>query len=160
MEREAAYELANLWHELPETENPNDAYDRVAAAARQFLPEDIRGSADAVNGVAAVVAFDADSFYTIHPDPSEDAPSSVLLTARYPMDAAATVVGVRDGIVNDRGDQVREWTFTFGQLPPLTLTTYLRRSNDWSGGVSDSERFARELAERLGWKAPFEYKRQ
>lgn len=161
VEREDAYELANLWNDQPEVEQPGNAYERMTGAVRQFLPDDVRGSAGLVNGVPAVFAFDAESFYVIQSESSEEAPNSVLLAARYPVNPAETAVEVRDGTATDHRGQAREWTFAFGQRPPLTLRTYLGRNTGWpEDATTDSERFARELAGQLGWKAPFERKRQ
>jgi hypothetical protein len=161
VDRETAYGLANLWHELPEVEQPGNTYERMTGAVRRFLPDSVRASAGTVNGIPAVVAFDTKSFYVIQSEPAEEAPDSVLLAARYPVNCAETAIEVRDRLASDHRGPEREWTFVFGPRCPVTIRTYPGRNSGWpEDAISDSELFARELAEELGWRAPFEDRRQ
>jgi hypothetical protein len=160
VDRKAASELANLWHELPEVEEPGNAYEQMTAAARQFLPDSVeRGSAGVVDGHPSIVAFDASCVFILRPDTSGASPSPALIARRYPLDADQAAVHVREQVEPASGALVRSWIFNLAPELSLTLRTYVRRSIGWDDGPSDSEFFARALAQRVGWNAPFERQR-
>jgi len=161
VERENALDLANLWVELPEAEAPGNVYGQMMNAIRQLVPDSVTmASAAIVDGVPSIVAFDDDSLFIVRLETTEagtEAGAEVIAT-RQPLRPGEVTVELRESMT-DRGGHVRDWTFALGQQTAPTIRAYVARGDGWADGPSDSERFARELARKVGWRAPFERER-
>jgi hypothetical protein len=105
------------------------------------------------------VAFDASGVFVVRLDTSGASPSPALIARRYPLDADKAAVDVREQVEPASDGSIRLWDFNLAPGVSLRLRTFVRRSGGRDDGPSDSELFARALAQRVGWNAPFERQR-
>jgi hypothetical protein len=161
MERDAALELVNRWHDLPNKPEDGRAYQRLAYTATNVLPSDITaGGAALVEDVPTVLALNASSVFALSANPTDDGKDAAVTVRRFPLAGARVVVELLDDMAGELpgdggvGAHLRQWTFRWDTGEVLSFDTVVKVYNGWSDRPEASELFARALAGAVGWGLP------
>jgi len=159
MDRDAAIQLVNDWHKLPNTSEVPKAYERLGRALWTLLPDDIRATGTAlVDDVPTVLALNEASVFVVNIDPGNGDDARVRLR-RLPVvpDAmTVTLVDDRAGNLSDSavGAHLREWTFHWDNGEKLQFSSLMKVYDGWSDAPGSVELFSQALAAACGWALP------